>query len=72
MGDVLLEILAFVACGTGEIILYVATLGRHKPQWPHEAKESRITRELAVRLSTCVGIISWGAVLVLIAWLVSR
>ncbi len=69
---VLEEIIEFVAYGTGELVLYAATLGRHKPNWPYEGKGSGITQELLFNLSTWVGIIFWAAVLVLTAWLVSK
>ncbi len=68
MGEIIVSVLWFIAYVTGELILYGVTLGRHKPDLP--GQEYGFTRELAVTLSTSVGIIFWGAVLVLIAWLV--
>lgn len=61
------EILEFVTYVTGEFVLYAVTLGRHKPKWPHQGKRSGITKELLFSLSTWVGILFWGAFLVLTA-----
>jgi len=72
MGEIIVEILKFFAYITGEIILSAITLGRHKPSLPYEGKESMMTRELHASLSTLLGVVFWGAVLVLIAWLVSK
>ncbi len=72
MGEIIVEILGFIAYATGEIILSAITFGRHKPSWPGSGNESATTKELHSFLSTSVGIIFWGALLVLIAWLVSR
>ena len=71
MLDIIIEILVLIAYGTGEFFLYALNLRRQKPKWPDGAEESGTIRELAFSLSTCVGIIFWCAVLVLIAWLVS-
>jgi len=70
IGEIIISVLGFIAYGTGELILYAVTLGRHKPKLPDQKWGFR--RELAVSLSTSVGIIFWAAVLVLIAWLVAR
>ncbi len=72
MGEIVLEILGLIAYGTGELILYAVTLRGYKPKWPYEMKDSGFARELSVNLSTCVGVIFWSALLVLIAWLVAR
>jgi len=72
MLDIICVILGFIAYGTGELILYLVTLGRHKPKLPYQEKESMVTQELLVTGSTWIGIIFWGAVLLLVAWMVSR
>ncbi|MBN1566740.1 MAG: hypothetical protein JXA73_02770 [Acidobacteria bacterium] len=72
MGELVIALLELVIYGTGELILYAVTLGRRKPKWPFGTKESVVTQELLFSLSTWVGIIFWGAVLLLIAWLISR
>jgi hypothetical protein len=70
--EIIWEIIGFIAYGTGELVLYAATLGRRKPKLPYQRKESIITRELVTVSSTGIGIIFWGGVLALIGWLVSR
>jgi len=72
MGEIICFILEVIAYGTGEFILYAVTFGRHKPRLPYQGKESMITQELLGTLSTWIGVIFWCAVLVLVAWLVSR
>lgn len=72
MGDIICAILELIVYGTGEFILYAVTRGRHRPRIPYQEKESMATQELLAAGSTWIGIIFWGAVLVLVAWLVSR
>jgi hypothetical protein len=72
MGEIICAILELIAYCTGELILCAVTLGRYKPKMPYQTKESMMTQELLVTGSTWIGIIFWGAVLVLIAWLLSR
>jgi hypothetical protein len=64
------EILEFVAYGTGELVLYAVTLGRRKPKWLQKGEGSGISRVLLFNFSAWLGIIFWGALLVLTAWLI--
>jgi hypothetical protein len=64
-------ILEFIAYGTGELLLYIVTLGTHKPEWPYSRKNSGVIQEFFFQRSTWLGIIFWVAVLVFVAWLLS-
>jgi hypothetical protein len=70
MLDIIIEIIGFNAYGAGEIILYAVTWGRHKPVLPHRRKESGFNQELLSAFSTRIGLIFWGAVLALVAFLI--
>ena len=72
MLDVIVEILGFIAYGTGKFILYVIVGGRRKPELPNQREELAVTQGLRSILGTWIGIIFWSAVLVLVAWVVAR
>jgi hypothetical protein len=63
------EILEFAGYCTGEIVLYLITLSRHKPDWNYTGRGA--IRELAIQRSTWLGWISWGAIFLLVVWLLS-
>jgi|WetSurMetagenome_2_1015567.scaffolds.fasta_scaffold1654343_1 hypothetical protein len=67
MLDVIVEILGLFAYATGKIILYAVSGGRYKPN-----SCTGSANELRSALCTCIGIIFWGAVLVMVAWITSR
>jgi hypothetical protein len=63
------EILEFAGYCTGEIVLYLITLGRRKPDWNYISRGA--IRELAIARSTWLGWICWGAIFLLVVWLLS-
>jgi hypothetical protein len=63
------EILELAGYCTGEIVLYLITFGRRKPDWNYTGRGS--LRELAIARSTWLGWISWGAIFLLVVWLLS-
>jgi hypothetical protein len=72
MLEVIVEILGFIAYGTGQFILYVFTGERRKPEPLNRGEESVVTKELRSALCTWLGIILWSTVLVTVAWVVAR
>lgn len=54
--------------GTGEIILYIITLGKRKPVWKRESKGGPAKLAILIDLSFIIGFIFWLA----LAWLIFR
>jgi hypothetical protein len=52
----IIEIICFY---TGEMILYVVTIGNRKPRWDYYSDESVTKWMLMTELSTCIGIFFW-------------
>jgi hypothetical protein len=48
---------------TGEIVLYLATLGKHKPRWDLYAKESSSRFVIFSEISLWIGMAFWIAVI---------
>jgi hypothetical protein len=48
---------------TGEVVLYVATLGRHKPRWDLYTKESPSRFVIFSEIAMWVGFLFWVGVL---------
>jgi len=66
--DFLLSLVCFVAeilfALTGEIILFIVTLGRHSPRWDLYASERPQWFVLFSEVSTWIGIVFWLTVAV--------
>lgn len=45
--------------GTGEMVLYVFTLGKRKPVWKRETKKSSAKLGILIDLSFIIGFIFW-------------
>ena len=56
-----------VFCWTGEIVLFVVTMGKHKPRWDLYTEESPCRFAIFSEISLWVGVIFWVVVLVVIA-----
>lgn len=59
-----------IFCWTGEIILFILTLGKHKPRWDLHTQESPIRFIFFYNFSIWIGMIFSFAILVLIIKLV--
>jgi hypothetical protein len=59
-------IFGVIFCWTGEIILFILTLGRHKPRWDLYTEESPTRFVILSEISTWIGMIFWFIVLVLV------
>jgi hypothetical protein len=59
-------IFAILFVGTGELILYVVTLGRHRPRLLSRTKESESRLFIFTELSLWVGMAFWLLVAVLV------
>ncbi len=57
----------FIFFYTGEIVLFIATLGKKKPRWNYYADESTSRFVIFTEVSTWLGIIFW----LFIAWLIN-
>ena len=55
-----------IFCWTGEIILFILTLGKHKPRWDLYTKESPSRFVIFHEISEWIGMIFWFSVLVLV------
>jgi len=55
-----------IFCWTGEIILFLVTLGRHKPRWDLYTDESPSRFVIFSEISTWIGMIFWFVVLVVV------
>jgi hypothetical protein len=55
-----------IFCWTGEIILFLLTLGKHKPRWDLYTKESATRFVIFSEISAWIGVVFWFAVLVLV------
>ena len=55
---------------TGEVILWILTLGKHKPRWDLNTSESSSRFVLFTELSFWVGLSFWIIVVVTVLWLV--
>ncbi len=64
--DVLVQ---FIGYGTGQVLLYVFTLGRRKPQWPDDQTDSVIVGEIIFRGSTWLGYLFWAVVITAIIFI---
>jgi hypothetical protein len=60
------EILEFAGYYTGELVLYLITFGRHKPNWNYVDRGT--ARELRIQQSAWLGWIIWGAAFLLFLW----
>ena len=54
--------------GTGEIILYITTLGKRKPVWKRESNGRSTRLAILIDFSFIIGFIFWLA----LAWLIFR
>jgi hypothetical protein len=63
------EIIEFVGYITGELLLFILTLGRRKPNW--NCNKMGIMPKLLIQRSTWLGFIFWGAVFLLTTWLLA-
>jgi hypothetical protein len=60
-------VLGMICCWTGEIILFILSLGKHKPRWDWYTEEkSTIRFVMFSEISTWIGMTFWFAVLVLV------
>lgn len=57
---------------TGEIVIYVITLGKHKPRWDFLDYEKGSKYIINTDLSTIVGIIFWVVVIAILGFLFFR
>ena len=62
--DVLVEGFFFY---TGEIALFIVTLGKRKPRWDYYVDESPSKWVIFTEISTWIGVAFW----ILVAWLIS-
>jgi len=62
--DILIEIFFFY---TGEIFLYIVTLGHKKPRWDYYENESPSKWVIFTEISTWIGIAFW----LLVAWFIN-
>lgn len=62
-------IINIILVWTGEIILFIVTLGMHKPRWDLYTKNSPVKFVIFSELSSYVGILFWIGVLCIIFWL---
>lgn len=53
-----------IFCWTGEIIVFILSLGRHKPRWDFYTKESPARFVMFSEISVWIGMVFWFAVLV--------
>jgi hypothetical protein len=63
------DIVEFIGYATGELLLCLLTLGRHKPNWNYA--DAGTHHELRVHKSAWLGLIFWGAVFLLTTWLIA-
>ena len=64
VAEAIFEILFGVVFGwTGEIILFLATLGKHRPRWDLYTSESPSRFVIFSEISTWIGFIFWLVVL---------
>ncbi len=54
--------------GTGEIILYIISLGKRKPVWKRESKSGSIKLAIFIDLSFIIGFIFW----LTLAWIIFK
>ena len=59
-------IFGFLFAWTGEIVLFVVTLGRHKPRWDLYTKESPTRFVIFSELSLWIGMAFWVVVFALL------
>lgn len=59
-------IFAFLLTWTGEIVLFVITLGRHKPRWDLYAKETPARFAIFSEISLWIGVAFWIAAVALL------
>jgi hypothetical protein len=55
-----------IFCWTGEIILFVVTLGKHKPRWDLYTKDSSSRFVIFSEISLWIGMMFWFVILVVI------
>ena len=60
-------IIEFIFFYTGEIMLFIATVGKRKPRWNYYTDESASKFVIFTELSTWLGIAFW----LVIAWLIN-
>ena len=60
-------IIEFIFFYTGEIMLFIATVGKRKPRWNYYADEPASKFVIFTELSTWLGIAFW----LVIAWLIN-
>lgn len=58
--EIFFIIVEVVFMWSGEVILFVITLGRRKPRWDLYIKENSITWSIQTGLSFAVGVIGWA------------
>ena len=70
--DIAFGILEVVGFLTGELLLYVVSLGRHKPRWDFYERQPTVEGTLYYCGSTWFGFIFWAAlVATIVLWVVS-
>jgi len=57
---------------TGEIILFILTLGTRKPKWGFEAEEPPTLAYFLHEIGTLIGIIFWFGLLIVVKLLVFK
>ena len=68
-----LRVLFKIMCGwTGEFILFILSLGRHKPQWGLEGDESPTLAYFFFEISVLIGMIFWIGLLIAVKLLVFK
>jgi len=72
MGGVVASFLELVAYGTGELLLYVLTLGKRRPRLPYEKQESSVAQELLFQGSTWLGFIFWATLIAALLFVFAR
>jgi hypothetical protein len=58
--DMLIESIGY---STGQVLLYILTLGKRKPRWPYDRADSAITQELKFTGSAWLGYLFWTMVI---------
>ena len=66
MGFLLEVVFGVFFCLTGEIILFILSLGRYKPHWDRYTAESPVRSFILSEISTWIGMVFWFAALVLL------
>ena len=72
MGEIVVSVLEIVAYGTGEVLLYILTLGKRKPRWPYGDGDSAALAELFYQGSTWLGVLFWASVIAALVFAFTR